>query len=386
MKNDKIIHAYDSVGPDSGAEERIWQRIKQAAEARAERKPVRQLGSAAQAAEAPRLLQAKKDRPVLRWALSAAACVAVAASALALGYVAYQKWGHSAPSPYGTATTASAGPQQTRDHTAETEADPTAPTEGTMESWCLRQAQGILSDAGFAELVPEQVSVTVKPWNSSFGPDRDEVVVSLERDGEPISVTFDREDGVLLDISGFDLSVCGAPCADQDEADALVLRFYESLPVEQGYEIAGRNEYDPDQWVYDLCREVEPGLYSWYECVRIRLNPETGEAKFWKAFYVPLLDDHTPEDVPITRDEAIEIAGFDSNYDPEDTTQGVLTVQKKVAVTREGFYEYGKSRQNVSRICWEVRYEEPESEDYIAGGRIFYMDYYTGKIINTNIW
>lgn len=386
MKNDKIIHAYDSAGPDNGAEERIWQRIRQAAEAPAERKPVRLSGLAAQDADAPRIIEARKCRPFLRSALSAAACVAVVVSVLALAYGAFQKWGQSATTPYTTATTASAGPQHDLEQLASTETDPTTPTEGTMESWCLRQAQEILSDAGFAELDPEQAKIKVTPWNSTLGQDRDEVTVSWEAEGNTVSVTFDREDGVLLDVSGFDWSYSGTPCADRDEADALARRFYESLPVEQGYKIARRNENDPDYWVYDFCREVEPGLYSWYECVRISLNPETGEAKLCRAFYVPLLDDHAPENVPVTKEEAIEIAGFDSNYDPEDTTQGVLTVEKKVAVTRDGFFEYGKSCANVSRICWEVRYEEPKSEDYIAGGRIFYVDYYTGKIINTSIW
>lgn len=386
MKSDKIIHAYDSAGPDNGAEERIWQRIRQAAEAPAERRPVRLSGLAAQDADAPRIIEARKCRPFLRSALSAAACLAMVASVLALSFVAYQKWGHNAISPYGIATTASTDSQHDLQQYVKTEADRTAPTEGTMESWCLRRAQELLSDAGFAEMVPEQVHVTVTPWNSTLGQDRDEVTVSWETEGNTVSVTFDREDGVLLDVSGFDWSYSGTPCADRDEADALARRFYESLPVEQGYKIASRNENDPDYWVYDFCREVEPGLYSWYECVRISLNPETGEAKLCRAFYVPLLDDHAPENVPVTKEEAIEIAGFDSNYDPEDTTQGVLTVEKKVAVTRDGFFEYGKSCANVSRICWEVRYEEPKSEDYIAGGRILYVDYYTGKIINTSFW
>ena len=76
MKNNKIIHAYDSAGPDNGAEERIWQRIRQAAEAPVERKPVRLSGLAAQDADAPRIIEARKCRPFLRSALSAAACVA----------------------------------------------------------------------------------------------------------------------------------------------------------------------------------------------------------------------------------------------------------------------------------------------------------------------
>lgn len=386
MKNDRIIHAYDSAGPDSGTEERIWNRICQAAEAPTERKPVRHSLGTAQSEDAPRLIEARKCRPFLRSALSAAACVAVVVSALALAYGAFQKWGQSATTPYSTATTSSADPQHDLEQLASTETDPTTPTEGTMESWCLRRAQEILSDAGFAELDPEQVKITVTPWNSTLGQDRDEVTVSWETEGNTVSVTFDREDGVLLDVSGFDWSYSGTPCADPNEADALARRFYESLPVEQGYKIASRNENDRDDWVYDFCREVEPGLYSWYECVRISLNPETGEAKLCRAFYVPLLDDHISGDVPVTKEEAIKIAGFDGNYDPKNTTQGILTVQKKIAVTRDGFFEYGKSCANVSRICWEVRYEEPESEDYFAGGRIIYVDYYTGKIIDTSIW
>lgn len=153
--------------------------------------------------------------------------------------------------------------------------------------------------------------------------------------------------------------------------------------------LAGCEKYDEENWMYDFCREVEPGVYSWFECVRLRVNPVSGEACFIKAFYVPILDDHKPEDVPLTKEEALAVYNFDSASLQDLESSGRLIIKKAVAVPflkdSDGNRAYG-SYSDVSRICWCIEYHEPEDEDYIAGGWVNYVDYYSGEIIAYDIF
>ena len=112
-----------------------------------------------------------------------------------------------------------------------------------------QRALDILKQAGYTDL--DQTSFTVKydagySASGSEGLHRDRAEVYFEGRGW---VYLDYETGSLLQMPGFEWTVSGnRPCASQEEADALVTQFYESLPVPQGYCIAycGQDERRPD--------------------------------------------------------------------------------------------------------------------------------------------
>jgi hypothetical protein len=385
MKDEKIIRAYEKSAPGSGTEERIWQNIFLKADAQAMSNRHTNTSRKLNTDEPPILIQARKDHPILRFFLSAAACVAVMAAVLSLGYGAYQRWGRLPSHPNEASLTqpsiSSPNSEPLTPATTHAETENLAPTEGKTESFFLQRTLEILSDAGFTVLIPETESFRILEKSDSRL--RDEIEVSWKSGGETISVFYDAEDGVFLGITGFDWAYSDAvTCADQAEADALATRFYESLPVEQDYKIAHCEKYDEDCWTYDFCREVEPGLYSWYECVRINLNPQTGEAKLVKIFYIPLLDEHKPEDEPLTEAAALEAAGFYPQLEQNLEKLESVTIKKAVTVPDRAD---SSNRSDVSRICWMIEYHKKESEDYIAGGGVKYVDYYSGEVIGYDV-
>ena len=134
----------------------------------------------------------------------------------------------------------------------------------------------------------------------------------------------------------------------------------------QGTPFAGSNsscdggstceKYDEQYWTYDFCREVEPGLYSWYECVRISINPVSGELEGCHVFYVPLLDDHQEGDQPLTEAQALDVVrarGFDPDHCKE------LRI-RKVVETPNWIFSDQNTEANVIFIL---------------------VDYYTGEIL-----
>ena len=383
MINEKILHAYDAAAPDSGAEERIWKTFCQKADSQAFNGQHQTPAGSFPARKDSIIIHARKDRPVLRWALSAAACIAVVIVIFSVAPGIYQKWFQPNPASSGPETGISLGHSESNFPVlTDSETDNHAPAEGSMDSYCIQRAMDILHSAGRKDYTPD--SVTVQHLGKSLSEHRDEIIVSCQADGEEISVYFDAEDGVFLKITGYDwIESDNSPCVDEEDAAALATRFYESLPVEQGYKIARCNQYDEACWDYDFCREVEPGLYSWCECVRIRINPETGEAKFHKAFYVPLLDDHQPEDIPLTEAEALEAAGFHSQLEQNLDVWESVTIKKAVEIP---YSDEPAKCPGISRICWKIEYHEKESEDYIAGGGVKHVDYYTGEVFYTGIY
>ncbi|MBR4194758.1 MAG: hypothetical protein IKQ54_10580 [Oscillospiraceae bacterium] len=361
MKNDKIVAAYDKAAPEPGTEDRIWAGVARAAERTEERKA--------------------KRHPVLRRALLAAACVALLASLVVGGYAAYERWKLPEPEPY------TLDPEQgnVSVHTeqsypfsqTESSAAESAEPEKLSDAWFIQRGREILANAGITELSDGAVTVRRQKhlyWN------REEVDVSYPDGEDGIEVVFDAERGVFLGMTGIRWVLSDtAACRTQAEADALARRYYESLPVEQGYVMTGCEKYDEQFWSYDFCREVEPGLYSWYECVRVAINPVSGTLEDCVVFYVPLLDDHQPGDVPLTEEEALEALraqGFDLG-----SGEGV-SIRKVVALPNWMFTDHaGVDLQapDVSRLCWKLSIEKKYDE--FTTSTYFLVDYYTGELL-----
>ncbi|MBQ1371531.1 MAG: hypothetical protein IIY70_01240 [Oscillospiraceae bacterium] len=394
MKNDRIVRAYDRNAPNRETEDRIWQRISMEAEKTQLQKVNLIRGSESESVR----LVAKAERPLLRRLGFIAACVAVTVTVLAGGYHGYRRLlqlkpqvlipGTSGGELGSGARQVGTDPSDKPVQTAEPSETVDSNAEATLtEDEFILQAAEILAQAGIPDVSPENAAVQRE---AADGRERAQVTVEWKDRETPICVVFDEKDGVLLNVCGFDWTMCAdGPCLSQEDADALAERLYHSLPVDQSYVLAGCEKYDEENWMYDFCREVEPGVYSWFECVRLRVNPASGEACFIKAFYVPILDDHKPEDVPLTKEEALAVYNFDSASLQDLESSGRLIIKKAVAVPflkdSDGNRAYG-SYSDVSRICWRIEYHEPEDEDYIAGGWVNYVDYYSGEIIAYDIF
>ena len=365
MRNEQIAAAYDKAAPAPGAEARIWTEVLRAAEEPEAR--------------------TTKRHPILRRALLAAACVAMLAALLTAGYAAYEKWRMPAPETY----TPDPYYHDVQVHTEATypihsgdwSTDPDAPApEALSDEFFLLRAWDILTEAGFPDSKPEYFTVRRQKnlyWN------REEAEVRWEQEDTHITVTFDAEKGVFIGMSGIQWVLAdAAACQTQAEADALALRYYESLPVEQGYVMRGCEKYDEQYWSYDFCREVGPGLYSWYECVRIAINPVSGSLEGCRVFYVPLLDDHEPGDVPLTEEEALD-ALREKGFHPE--SWDTVTVEKTVALPNwmfTGQSEIYLRAADVTRLCWLVTLfrDEDETTPFSTTTTVM-VDYYTGEIL-----
>lgn len=378
MKNDIIVKAYNSAAPAPGAEERIWARVSEAAAQTetGERSLARGCEAAAQTE-----LQSTKRHPALRRALLAAACVAMLAALLTAGYAAYERWKLPTPTSYtpdaeggNVAVHAESG------YTLPTDRADPAEAEPLSDEYFLLRAREILGRADVSLADGENAVVrrqTHLYWN------RKEVEVSWNRENTGISVTFDAEKGVFIGMSGIEWVLEDqSACTTQSEADALATRYYKSLPVEQGYVMQSCEKYDEQYWSYDFCREVEPGLYSWYECVRIAINPVSGGLEGCRVFYVPLLDDHQAGDLPLTEEDALEVLrehGF--HPDGWDT----VTVKKAVGLPNWMFTDQADvdlQASDVSRLCWSITLYRGENDDTPFSTTTHVMvDYYTGEIL-----
>ncbi len=365
MKNDKIVQAYDRAAPDLQTEARIWAEVARAAERTEAR--------------------STKRHPVLRRALLAAACVALLAGLVTAGYAAYEKWKLPEPEPYTldpehgniSVHTEQIYPAVPTEDGAPATQTPEPGTETLSDAWFIQRGREILAKAGIEAITDDAVTVRRQKhlyWN------REEVEVSYPDGEDGIEVVFDAERGVFLGMTGIRWVLSDtAACRTQAEADELARRYYESLPVEQGYVMTSCEKYDEQFWSYDFCREVEPGLYSWYECVRVSINPVAGTLEDCVVFYVPLLDDHEPDDVPLTGEEAVEKVrekGFD--LDGCDS----VTVEKVVGLPNWMFTDHadvGLQASDVSRLCWKVTFEKDHGEfntvTYVL------VDCYTGELL-----
>ena len=330
-----------------------------------------------------------------RLILTAAVIAALALLATG-GYAAYRHWRLPEPEPY---TPADGGIYREHDRneytvanteialpteptavgTADSDSPDPAGTEPVSDEVLIQKGLAILNQVGMLDVRPEQLTV-VRQENLYWG--REEAEIRFNQGEIRTSVKFNADTGRFLGMSGIDWQLDGAvACATDAEAGALARRYYEALPVEQGYVVSHVEKYDGQYWSYDFSREVEPGVCNQYETVRVAINPVSGRLTGCTVFYVPLLDDHEPGQEQITQEQAEQIARDCPRLDLEGMT---LTKAEIVIVLPNWNYtEYqnnpNRRASDVTRWAWALTYETPNSE--FADMVILFVDCWTGEIL-----
>ena len=372
MKNEKIVRAYDRALPPEETKNRLLFAV------------LRENG-AASPSERSRTM---KRRPIWRTVLIAALAVMLLAALATGGYAAVRRWTMPEPTYYTPNETG--GSVEIHDtavyHEKDLESeDPfsetdTAENRKPSDEELIRDAVALFRTLGMEDAKSEEMTVV---HQTELWYPREETVIHFERGEIQTNVTYNGETGKFLKLDGFDFAMLpGTPCESETEAEACARSFYEKLPVERGYALTpGVEKYDDDLWMYEFCREVEPGLYSYYEMVRITINPETGRLVLANVFYFPLLDDHG-EDPALTEEQAI--AALEAFRD----VTGFTLVESRVGIVLPNWWWSEKDSSlnaqfsKVTRWAWVLRYKAPQS--FYEYDDEYYVDLYTGEILGGN--
>lgn len=346
---EKIQKAYNSIRPETGEQERIWANLEEQ-------------------------LQYTRPHRAGRKLLILAAAVAIMACG---GLAAYQTWHLPEPERYEP-------DPQTGIYSLQTESlyqYKDVQTEGQEPSelgdaYFLAQAVQVLHIAGLED-VDTSLMRLVRQENLIYG--RQEAEVFFENDEIRTSVKFDAAFGHLLSLSSIDWLTQTDPT--EGDPGELAQEYYGKLPVEQGFvRMEAVEKYDDQYWTYSFCKEVQPGLFSYYEMVRISVNPVSGRLVGCSVFCFPLLDDHGAEDIPLTMEQAVAAA---QSMDQIDLTQYVLeSCRVEVVLPNWWFTQYmdeDLQYSDVSRLGWVLCYTKPNSE--FADEVTVWVDYYTGEIL-----
>lgn len=354
MRSKRITGAYEHIQPDIDTYEAMLREIEEKA-------------------AAPRAAR----RHPLRQAVLIAACLALIAGISGVGYAAYQKWSLPEPETYQLSEKGNIDVHSETGYTEEAIGEP-EDAELLTDEYFISKAVEILHSVGLTEVDTE--TMTVSRQEDMYW-DREEAEVSFTQDENQTSVTFDADSGIFLNLTGIEWSQeAGQACETKAEAEALAKSFYELLPVPQGYVLRDCTEFDEQYWSYEFCREVLEGIYSYYESVRIGVNPKTGRLNLCNVFYVPLLDDHEPGDEPLTQEEAETIALACEKVDLSRYT--LQEASLSVVFPNWFFTEHmavNHKASKVSRLGWSLIYENTQSE--FSDKVWIYIDYYTGEIL-----
>lgn len=356
MLKDQIIAAYDAVCPEPAACDAMLDAVQEKA-----------------AAARPK----KKKHPV-RTVVLLAACVGLLALLGTVGYGVYQRWSLPEPDTYPFNPGGAWDVHETNNMTLETIPD-SGDTEPLTDEYFVARAKEVLSLVGQESRVSQEITVA-RQEHLTWA--REEVQVTFtDAELTPVSVTFDAEDGTLLSLSGFEWAQEGAqPCASKAEAEALATKYYEALPVPQGYVLCSCEEYDENYWSFDFCRDVGGRIYSCYEDVRIAIDPQLGTLNGCVVFHVPLLDDHAPGDVPLTQEQAQTIAENAVDLERYCLKSAKVTVVLPNWWFTDQFPAEGEARASkVTRLGWMLVYEDTESD--FADEIEIDIDYYTGEVL-----
>ncbi len=232
-------------------------------------------------------------------------------------------------------------------------------------------------------------------WN------REQVRVSFPtEDGDEASVLFDAQSGYLIGVSTYHWAEMEQQPMDEAQALQTAQAWYELLPYPQGYEYTAVNQFDEGAWMYMFGRNVTVSiageqltLVNDYEQVRITIDPRDGSFLMSNCFYVPLLDDHAPEDQPLGREEAIRLAQSVYARSLEDwqaSAEYAIVLPNTFYDARESSTEPRAERAyDVTRLAWVVTFSTTEEVlDEQTGevirwesARKVYVDLYTGEIL-----
>ena len=204
-----------------------------------------------------------------------------------------------------------------------------------------------------------------------------------------ISITFDSKD--IIPISGqLPKKSSGSNPISEQEALSLAQELYDKLPFPKGYVYSSVNRIDDEYGIFSFTRGyniiTDSGtvyIENPYEEIRITVNFMSGTVESWNSFYFPLLDDHKPEDTPISEQQAIQIAS-----DKIENIDG-CTVSANIGITLPNymFTEYFENiaqgenyvYPSVTRIVWQIEFNR--SQQSFTDKTKIYVDYYTGEIL-----
>lgn len=250
----------------------------------------------------------KPSRRLRRWALAA---VIAAALALLCGfaYAAYVRW--RMPKDGETYT---GDMIQTHDVQSYPVPDGTDLPKGELltDQWFIAQTVTVLGAVNKEE--PEATALTVTRQTNQLWNREEALVTFIDGEGHTSEARFDAESGYLIGVTAFDKEVSseGTPMSEA-EALAIAQEYYDALPYARGYTYDYVEKYDDHAWSFSFDKPITLTLWgeevtvcSDYEQVRIVIDPCTGAFQLSNCFYVPLLDDHAPEDVPLTQEAAID--------------------------------------------------------------------------------
>lgn len=334
------------------------------------------------------------EKPRRHWRLPV---LIVAAAVLTAGCVvagaSYQKWKLPAAQTY----TGSLYSQQGEPSFYQMSDISSAPPESLApqsDEALIQAGFTLFENLGVSVQDPQAITVT-RRFHQGY--QRNEVVVTYG--SNVIEATFHADTGALIGATRFIFDEDGTPCTGVAEAEACATRFYEALPVPQGYELCGCDKYDDDYWTFNFARRTPLGILSDYEAVKISINPLNGAFLHCVVFSTPLLDDHAEGDVPLTEEEAIQIGAeqlqaiapegywtltsatlsvVSPNYMFTDATN---SVEEHAGGTTDAHIELGHLRYaDVTRYAYVLRYHGPENEMFESAMEL-YIDLYTGELL-----
>lgn len=282
--------------------------------------------------------------------------------------------------------------------------------EPLSDEWFMAQAAAVLTAVNKEDTEASQLKLT-RQTNQMWS--REEVVISY-LDGLRGDVTFDAQSGYLIHVTAWDreLPQNGTPMSDAD-ALAIAQSYYDALPYARGYEFQYVEKFDDNAWMFEFGKPIEVELWgevttllSAYEQVRITIDPCVGTFQGSNCFYVPLLDDHAPEDQPLTQEEALATL-FEIYPDLKDYE--LVSAKLAVCLPRPGWIPSatgGETRDAdktetvetgeiedilnlraypLTRLGWSFTLEhQPEDSPFKSGVRVC-VDLYTGEILSWDI-
>ena len=283
-------------------------------------------------------------------------------------------------------------PAPPADEPGTTVPDTPQPSPAIADEWFIAQAAVILKTVNKWDIDADQLIVK-RAFNKAD--EREEVSVMLRGDGQKSTATFDADTGDFLGASTFDKVYLDNTLMSTDDALKCAEEFYRSLPYPQGYEFSHLTRFDDHGWTYSFSRAVtvEVGgtthkVLSDYEQVRITIDPCSGSFEMCNSFSYPLLDDHGPDQNPVTADEAMELAvksGMVSGITAENTTASLVICRPNPGVmsvyngTEQGSI-VGFKNYPITRIAWQLHCKYDYG--FARGSFKVFVDLYTGEVLD----
>lgn len=283
-------------------------------------------------------------------------------------------------------------PAPPADESGTTVPDTPQPSPAIADEWFIAEAAVILKTVNKWDIDAEQLIVK---RSINKADEREEVSVMLRGDGQKSTATFNADTGDFLGASTFDKVYLDNTLMSTEDALKCAEEFYKSLPYPQGYEFSHLTRFDDHGWTYSFSRAVtvEAGgtthkLLSDYEQVRITIDPCSGSFEMCNSFSYPLLDDHGPDQNPVTADEAMELAvksGMVSGITAENTTAELVICRPNPGVmsvyngTEQGSI-VGFKNYPITRIAWQLHCKYDYG--FARGSFKVFVDLYTGEVLD----